>query len=131
MSKGTRRERECAEIYQRAGFATYRPATVQYGENDVFGLFDLLAVSPDCDAVHGVQVKSGRPDGLSDWRRHTALWRRLGWRTYYAVPRDNQGWQLYDAGQDPRDARRPARLVMDETQSNQNVGKAMTEFLRP
>jgi len=27
MSKGTRRERECSELYQQAGFATYRPAT--------------------------------------------------------------------------------------------------------
>lgn len=96
MSKGSRREREAVELYQRAGFATYRPATVQYGENDVFGLFDLLAVSPSHDSVHAVQVKSNRADGIRAWARHTALWRRLGWRTFYLVPVDNEGWRLLE-----------------------------------
>lgn len=94
MSKGTRREREAAELYKRAGFAVYRPATVQFGENDVFGLFDLLAVSPSHESVRAVQVKSNRAAGVRAWMRHTALWRRLGWVTEYLVPHDKEGWQL-------------------------------------
>lgn len=92
--KGDERERQAVSIYQRAGYATYRPATVRYGENDIFGLFDLLAVKPSAGCVRGVQVKSNRAVGIYDWIRHTWLWRRLGWGTEYAVPVDGEGWKL-------------------------------------
>ena len=130
MSKGSRREREAVELYQRAGFATYRPATVRFGENDIFGLFDLLAVSPSHDSVRAVQVKSNQPSGLSGWRRHTDLWRRLGWVTEYAVPVDNAGWAIYDAGKDPVDGRRPARLAFDESETDYDMGDGIVEYLR-
>lgn len=139
LSKGTRRERDAVELYQRAGFATYRPATVQYGENDIFGLFDLLAVSPSHDSVRAVQVKSNRALGIEAWTRHTALWRRLGWVTEYAVPVDGEGWVLYDAGQDPVDGRRAARVVYDEREDDcvgpnvdtpLSLGDGLVEYLR-
>jgi len=129
MSKGTRREREAVELHQRAGFATYRPATVQYGENDVFGLFDLLAVSPSHDAVHAVQVKSNRADGIRAWARHTALWRRLGWRTFYAVPVDGDGWRMLECqtsdGEGPH-----AYTVMDERDMDCAMGEGVVQWLR-
>lgn len=124
MGKGSRREREAVELYQRAGFATYRPATVQYGENDVFGLFDLLAVSPRHDRVHAVQVKSNRAAGIRAWARHTALWRRLGWRTLYAVPVDGKGWRLMET----RD--REMETVIDERERDCAMGEGVVEWLR-
>lgn len=114
MSKGTRREREAVGLWKRAGFAVYRPATVQYGENDIFGLFDVLAVSPRHDTIHAVQVKSNSATGLMAWKGHTALFRALGCTTLYAVPKDSEGWVIYDAGQEPEDARRAAKVVVDE-----------------
>lgn len=138
MSKGSDRERQAVDIYQRAGYATYRPATVRYGENDIFGLFDLLAVSPSDTRVRAVQVKSNGAKGLRDWARHTALWRRLGWMTEYAVPIDGEGWCLYDAGKDPVDGRRPSRLVYDERKDDRvgphrgtelNLGDGFVEYL--
>jgi len=129
MSKGDRREREAVELYQRAGFATYRPATVQYGENDVFGLFDLLAVSPSHPSVHAVQVKSNRAAGIRAWARHTALWRRLGWRTFYLVPVDGDGWRLLECqtsdGEGPH-----AYTVMDEREFDCAMGEGVVEWLR-
>jgi hypothetical protein len=125
MGKGSRREREAAAIYQRAGYATYRPATVQYGENDIFGLFDLLAVIPDCEHVRAVQVKSNRASGIEAFTRQTWLWRRLGWMTEYAVPVDNEGWRLLhctDSGH---------QCVYDGRENDENMGDGLAAFLAP
>lgn len=117
MSKGTRREREFIQLLQAAGMATYRPATVQYGENDIFGLFDVLAVSPAHENVYAVQVKSNAASGINAWKRHTALFRRLGWITMYAVPVDSQGWRLIVCIDDDR------RDVVDERHDDCNMGE--------
>lgn len=115
MSKGSQRERQAASLYQRAGYATYRPATVRFGENDIFGLFDLLAVSPSDSRVRAVQVKSNGARGIRSWMRHTALWRRLGWVTEYAVPVDGEGWKLMQSHEDTY------RTVYDE-RKDEDVG---------
>lgn len=127
MSKGSRREREAVSLWKRAGFATYRPATVQYGENDVFGLFDVLAVSPRHGSVHAVQVKSNRATGINAWARHTALWRRLGWRTFYAVPVDNQGWRVLEA--ETLDDGHGAGCIIDERGRDGKIGSHVVAWL--
>jgi len=99
MSKGSRRERELVELLQKAGMATYRPATVRFGENDMFGLFDVLALSPNHSNVYAIQVKSNRATGIREWTRHTQLFRNIGWITLYAVPVDNQGWRIIDCSE--------------------------------
>jgi Holliday junction resolvase len=124
MSKGSRRERELHQLYQNAGWAPYRPATVRYGENDVWGLFDVLAVTPTRDTVHGVQVKSNTAAGVRAWTRHTRLWRALGFRTLYAVPVDSRGWRIIDCTDDGRET------VVDERDTPANMGERVTEWLR-
>lgn len=124
MSKGTRREREAAEIYGRAGFATYRPATVTYGENDVFGLFDVIAISPLHDRVRGVQVKSNGARGIRDWCRHTSLWRQHGWATRYLVPYDNKGWRLIECDC------KGTHTIYDGRENDQCMGEGLVEFLQ-
>jgi Holliday junction resolvase len=126
MAKGSRREREAVDLYQRAGMATYRPATVQYGENDIAGLFDLLAFSPSHTAVHAVQVKSNGARGVTHWQRHTALFRRLGWRTFYLIPYDSQGWRLVEVFDDERVDRVDGR-IRDKT--DVAMGERVTEWL--
>lgn len=123
MSKGSKRERECCDLFKRAGMAVYRPATVRYGENDMFGLFDLLAVSPVHDDVYAVQVKSNRASGIRDWRRHTGLFRALGWRTFYAVPVDREGWRLIECTDGGKETR------VDERDMNVNMGNAVADYL--
>jgi len=100
MSKGSDRERQYVELCNRAGMGTYRPATVRYGENDMMGLFDVLAFSPSHSAIHAVQVKSNQARGIKAWSRHTRLFRRLGLRTFYAVPVDREGWRLIEVRDD-------------------------------
>ena len=122
MSKGSRREREAVELYQRARMAAYRPATVRFGENDMFGLFDLLAVSPRHTHVHAVQVKSNGARGIGKWNRHTELFRQLGFRTFYLVPYDNQGWRLIECDGGTND-------VVDERNENVPMGEGIVYWL--
>ena len=124
MSKGTRRERELVELYKEAGYATYRPATVRFGENDMFGLFDVLAISPEDPDVHAIQVKSNKATGIRAWTRHTQLFRNLGWKTYYAVPVDNQGWRLIECTRDGH------RDRVDERELSCSVGTRVVEYLK-
>lgn len=127
MAKGDDRERQAANILQRAGYATYRPATVRFGENDMFGLFDILAVAPDMEP-RAIQVKSNRAVGLKDWKRHTHLFRQLGFATEYWVCVDTEGWKVYDAGQAPSDGRRAARVVYSEPDDEQVTKHRGTEL---
>jgi Holliday junction resolvase len=128
MSKGSRRERELVELLKAAGMATYRPATVRFGENDMFGLFDVLALSPSHSRVYAIQVKSNRAVGIEKWGRNTQLFRSLGWETYYAVPVDNQGWKLLDPGMEPEDGRKSAAVLLDESELDGSMGEGVTEY---
>ncbi len=123
MSKGSRREREAVELLKRAGYATYRPATVRFGENDMWGLFDVLAIAPDMPP-RAIQVKSNRAVGIRSWSRHTALWRTHGFVTEYWVPVDNQGWRVIectDAGH---------HTTVDERDETGVFGDRVVEYLQ-
>ena len=68
MGKGKRREREASELYERAGYDTFRPQESKYGETDIFGLFDILAIRPDgAGPTRLVQVKANQPESISGW----------------------------------------------------------------
>jgi len=57
MNTGKETEQAAVDLYEQAGYETYRPPKAKYGEQDVFGLYDLLAFGHD--RMVGVQV-SGR-----------------------------------------------------------------------
>ena len=122
MSKGSRRERELVQILQKAGMATYRPATVRYGENDMFGLFDVLALSPSHQKVHAIQVKSNRAVGIRKWTRNTQLFRNIGWITHYAVPVDKQGWRLLTCSSEGIDT------TVDERTEDTSMGDCIADY---
>lgn len=122
MSKGSRREREAVELLKRAGYATYRPATVRFGENDVWGLFDVLAIAPD-KPMRAIQVKSNRAVGIRSWASHTSLWRAHGYVTEYWVPVDNRGWRIIEC----TDAGRYD--AVDERDETGVFGDSVVEYL--
>lgn len=92
-AKGTRRERQAVDVLGRAGYATYRPATVAYGENDPFGLFDVLAFAPHLPPRF-VQVKSNQARGRRSWFGHARLFREHGIETEMWVAHDREGWRV-------------------------------------
>jgi len=125
MSKGSRREREFVDLCHTARLATYRPATVQYGENDMFGLVDVLAFSPSHRKLMAFQVKSNGARGIEAWTRHTSLLRRLGMRTFYACPYDNEGWRVIEV-----DSTRHEDVVDERDVAEWSMGEGVVEWLK-
>lgn len=100
-------ERRAVDLYQEAGYETYLPPKAKYREQDVFGLFDLLAFGHG--RLEAVQVKGGRDAaGIQDWFDHATVYEahvrdlRLGflhrkdgkWRLARSSP-DGYRW-VYD-----------------------------------
>ena len=126
MSKGTRREQQACEIYENAGYTTYRPATVQFGENDVFGLFDVIAMSPNRKPRY-VQVKSNGARGITQWTEDVCSLVPFEHAVCeFAVPYDREGWRLIQVSQDGRED------VYDEREQwDGKIGEGLTNYLAP
>jgi len=124
MGKGSRREREFVGLCHEARLATYRPATVQYSENDIFGLVDVLAFSPSHRRFLAFQVKSNGARGIEAWTRHTSLLRRLGLRTFYACPYDREGWRVIEV-----DSTRHEDVVDERKAGEWAMGEGVVEWL--
>lgn len=121
--KGTRREQQACDIYEAAGFETYRPATVQFGENDVFGLFDHIAVAPDRRPRY-VQVKSNRAAGIEDWCEEVTDRMPIGWITAeFLVCHDREGWRMLIPVGDGYTA------VVDERGTDEDMGEGLARYL--
>jgi len=64
-TKGYRSQHEAAQEYLRRGWQVFLPQkTSHFGTQDIFGLFDLIAISPDGSELHFVQVKSNSTRGF-------------------------------------------------------------------
>ena len=125
MSKGKRHERECAGIYEDAGYKTFRPQESQWGETDIFGLFDLIAVPPCGSRSRAclVQVKTNRRQGVLKWCENALRFRSRAIRPEYATKYDHEGWQLAIPTPDgPMD-------VLDERDYDQRIGEPMRGYL--
>lgn len=132
VSKGTSRERQAVDLLQRAGYATYRPATVRFGENDLWGLFDVLCIAPDLP-LRAIQVKSNCATGIRDWSRQTWLWRRHGFLTEYLVPHDGKGWRLIECYTDSHNTvydERKDPSVGPNRDTPLNMGEGLVNWLR-
>lgn len=122
-SKGTRREKAAADVYEAAGYETYRPETTQYGDNDVFNLFDMLAIGHD--ELRMIQVKSNRAVGIHDWLGQVAPFESLpAVKCDFLVFHDYQGWRLL----------RPCPALnysveVDERQSGDSAGDELLAYL--
>jgi Holliday junction resolvase len=127
MGKGTRRERQACEIYEQAGYETYRPATVQFGENDVFGLFDLIAVDPGRKPRY-VQVKSNGATGIKKWTAEVFERMPMSYmEAEYAVPYDGEGWRVVKpVAVDPHEH----VTLFDGRESDANMGEGLAEWLQ-
>ena len=126
MTKGRRRERECARIYEDAGYQTYRPPRARGGPTDVFGLFDLLAFDPG-NGLRLVQVKSNGARGIEAFCEATYPFKRTpGLAPEMAVCYDREGWRLVV----PSD-RDSHVTIADEREQDCRMGELVTAILKP
>jgi len=66
-------EREAVQEYEQRGWIVYKPQKVsKYGTQDIFNMFDFVAISPDGSEIDFVQVKTNSTRGflkkLREWR---------------------------------------------------------------
>ena len=62
VAKGQRVEKACEDELKRDGYITWKTIRVQYQNIDLFGLFDVLGLSPDGSHLRFIQCKSNRCD---------------------------------------------------------------------
>ena len=70
--KGSLHEREAVEEYKKRGWKVFKPQkTSKYGTQDIFNMFDFVAISPDGSEIDFVQVKTKSTRGflkkLKEW----------------------------------------------------------------
>lgn len=130
MSKGKRRERQAAELYQQAGYATYRPQESQWGETDMYGLFDMLAIGHGETRLVQVKATSSRVpytgwfDSVEKWVTESGIRPPYSMYHDFLICYDNEGWRLIGETQEG-----PETLV-DERDSTDKMGKGVVEWLQ-
>jgi len=94
MSRGRETEAQALTCYEKAGYMTYQPPKAKYREQDVFGLFDILAFG--LDRLEAVQVKGGRDAaGIRSWFEDARVFEEHveGLRLSF-MHRTAEGWRL-------------------------------------
>lgn len=132
--KGKRTEREAASLYEDAGYRTFRPQESKFGETDMFGLFDVLAILPRrfedivANPVRLVQVKSNTASGIHEWVEETQEFLQPGVTAEYLVKTDREGWRLMKPV-NVTDTGWTYRTEVDERKQDVNIGEGVRAYL--
>jgi Holliday junction resolvase len=122
--KGTRNERELDKALQQAGYETYRPEKAQYGDNDIMGLFDIMAVHP-IGMMLLVQCKSNQVDHINQWFENVSTYYAMpSVQPMYAVRHDKEGWRIAQATADGYE-------WFYDGRSDGNIGEQLPDRLKP
>jgi Holliday junction resolvase len=124
-SKGKRNERELAELYEEAGYRTFRPQESKWGETDMFNLFDLLAIHPT-EPVHMVQAKTNGARGIEQWVSEVSEFQTDHCRPLYAVRYDREGWRILERDNELGGY----TTVLDAREREENIGTPVVEYLQ-
>jgi len=99
--KGYRSQYEAAQEYERRGWSIFVPQkTSHFGTQDIFGLFDLVAISPDGSKLHFVQVKTRSTRGflkkLKEWREKHKV-KKVEWLLIVRLDarKHKRKWKVY------------------------------------
>lgn len=124
MSKGKRRERQAAEIYEGAGWQTFRPQESPYGETDMFGLFDLVAVNPN-KHIDWVQVKANDNNlSMGPFFESAETLLPANNTAVYLICYDREGWRMVWGTADGN-----FETELDEREMNCKMGEGLSERL--
>jgi len=100
-TKGSLREREAVQEYEKRGWLVFKPQKVsKFGTQDIFNMFDFVAISPDGSEIHFVQVKTGSTRGflkkLKGWRERHVV-KKVEWRLMVRLDarKHKTKWKLY------------------------------------
>jgi len=122
MGKGQRRERQAAELYEQAGYETFRAPNAKFNHGDMFGAFDIVCAKPDV-LPRLVQV-STNANGRKQWIRDARFYQQCGFAVDYLQVYKNEGWRLFqprveEGWTDP----------VDERAENLKMGEGVVRYL--
>jgi Holliday junction resolvase len=120
-SKGDRRERQCVNLLEDAGWKAHRKVNNAYDSGDIFGLFDLVAVK------HGekpafIQVKSNSTGGALKHISEAHFVDPSHVSALVFIAHDRQGWRVKQLTQTGWSQ------IMDERKRDCNYGEATVEL---
>lgn len=136
--KGKQNERRAAELYERAGYRPWRPQESKWGETDIYGLFDVMAV-PGPGALGKVrlcQVKSNRAQGIEAWCEDACAYASKAVHVEFLVRYDGEPsahtpgprWRLLSPTEDGTGG---YRTMVDERKDGTPAdGEGVVEYLR-
>lgn len=122
MSKGKRRERQAAKLYEAAGYQVETPVETKWDTNtDFFNLFDGMA--SDGGWLRFYQVKSNRAVGINDYFEDAAETVPKFAVIDYLVCHDREGWRFAEVRQNGYE------WVVDERDMDCKMGEGVTDYL--
>ena len=122
-SKGAKREKQLCEILDAAGYETYSPQNIAYGDNDLMGLFDVMARRGH--HLRFIQVKSNRSQGITQWFEDTNPYYPMQAVTVgFAVCEDYHGWRYAEATVDGYE------WVYDGRDNGREMGEGFIKWFR-
>jgi len=99
--KGSLHEREAVQEYEQRGWIVFKPQKVsKYGTQDIFNMFDFVAISPDGSEIDFVQVKKNSTRGflkkLKEWRERHKV-KKVEWLLMVRVDarKHKTKWRIY------------------------------------
>ena len=93
-AKGKRRERQAKNKLEQNGWIVHNPPRTKFGEQDIFNLFDLLALHPETQQIKFIQVKSNRFTELREYKdKSLEIINPDKFSVEYWVNVDYKGWK--------------------------------------
>lgn len=123
--KGQRRERQARDILTSLEYEVVTPNATKFQREDFFGLFDIIAVKPDCRPLL-VQVKSNRASGINEFTEQVS--ERMPEKfvdVQFWVCHDGEGWRAMEVKNGNYE------VIFDGREFDGNMGDGLKNYLRP
>ena len=119
--KGDKRERQCRNMLQNAGWEAHKKVNNTYDNSDIFGAFDVIAVREDKKPLY-IQVKSNRTAGALKELSETSFVNLDHMDVQVWVAEDYSGWRIKRLSEDGWET------VVDERKIDCNYGERTIEL---
>jgi Holliday junction resolvase len=120
-AKGDRRERQCVNLLEDAGWKAHRKVNNAYDSGDIFGLFDIVAVKLG-EKPAFIQVKSNSTDGALKQISEAQFVDPNNVSAFVFVAHDRKGWRVKQFTQTGWSQ------IMDERERDCNYGEGTVEL---
>ena len=132
VSKGYRREKQAKDLLEETGFKVYRKPNTKYGDNDIYNLFDIVALDKKLNSWY-IQVKSNSTAGaLKNIKKSLNYPDEYKFNSYFQVwvCKDREGWMVYHLSDIFKEDEWDFIKVVDERFKDECMGEGVLEYLK-